>query len=175
MKICTKCKINKLESEFNKDKSKKDNLCCSCKECQKLQHLKNKKRNNLQSLIYLDQNRTKINIKRRNKWKLIKNKVNKNVRKNRKLKPWIYIYYGIKQRCTNPNQSNYKYYGLKGIKCLITIEEIKFLWFRDKAYLMDKPSIDRENNDGHYILSNCRFIEMIKNISKAHKGKIKCV
>lgn len=29
-----------------------------------------------------------------------------------------------------------------------------------------KPTIDRENNDGHYILENCRFIEKSENSAK---------
>ena len=90
-----------------------------------------------------------------------------NYNKKYRLKyPWKRTLESIKQRCNNPNNISYKYYGLKGIKCLITMEEIKFLWFRDKAYLMDKPSIDREDNDGHYILKNCQFIEMQINSQK---------
>lgn len=33
MKVCTKCEIPKLESEFNKDKSRKSGLCSRCKIC----------------------------------------------------------------------------------------------------------------------------------------------
>lgn len=33
MKICTKCEIKKLEEEFYKDKSRKDELCNKCKNC----------------------------------------------------------------------------------------------------------------------------------------------
>lgn len=73
------------------------------------------------------------------------------------------IFYDIHSRCNNPNKDNYKYYGGRGIKNLISQKELKELWFRDKAYLMKKPSIDRINNDGNYEYNNCRFIEMNKN------------
>ena len=34
MKTCCRCHISKEFSDFHKDKSQKDGLCCSCKECQ---------------------------------------------------------------------------------------------------------------------------------------------
>lgn len=79
---------------------------------------------------------------------------------------WVRCYHNIKLRCNNPNADNYKWYGGRGIKCLITSKELKQLWFRDKAYLMKKPSIDRKDNDGNYIFENCRFIELSKNVAK---------
>lgn len=83
--------------------------------------------------------------------------------------PWKFIFIDIKRRCTNIKRKDYKYYGGKGIKCLITSQEIKELWFRDKAYLMKQPSIDRKDNNGHYEFNNCRFIEMSKNIGKRNQ------
>lgn len=82
------------------------------------------------------------------------------------LYPWKRYFIGIKQRCNNSTNTAYKYYGGRGIKCLITEEELKELWFRDKAYNLKRPSIDRENNSGHYEFSNCRFIELVENIAK---------
>lgn len=38
MKICTKCNVEKELSEFYKDKSKKDGLSSSCKECKTAQN-----------------------------------------------------------------------------------------------------------------------------------------
>jgi len=35
MKTCSKCGLEKDESEFNKDRSRKDGLQCWCRECQK--------------------------------------------------------------------------------------------------------------------------------------------
>lgn len=85
--------------------------------------------------------------------------------------PWQSRFNSIKNRCNSPTQTNFYWYGGRGIKCHITASEIKQLWFRDKAYLMKKPSIDRIDSNGHYEFSNCRFIENIENSRRAHIGK----
>jgi hypothetical protein len=77
--------------------------------------------------------------------------------------PWYSSLEKARSRCNNPKNASYKYYGEKGIVCKLTLQEVKFLWFRDKAYLLKRPSIDRENSDGHYEVSNCRFIEFKEN------------
>ena len=74
-------------------------------------------------------------------------------------RPWINSYKCAKQRCENPNNPRYKDYGGRRIQFLLSKEEIEELWFRNKAWLLKQPSLDREDNDGHYELSNCRFIE----------------
>lgn len=84
-------------------------------------------------------------------------------------KHWVLIYFAIKTRCNNQNSKQFKNYGGRGIKCLITADELKELWFRDKAHEMKKPSIDRIDNDGNYEYSNCRFIELGKNIAERNK------
>lgn len=45
----------------------------------------------------------------------------------------------------------------------MTLEDFRKLWFRDKAYLLKRPSIDRINSSGDYTLKNCQFIEFKKN------------
>lgn len=81
--------------------------------------------------------------------------------------PWKRVYKRIQNRCRYNKESSY--YGR--VKNLITIDELKFLWFRDKAYLMKEPSIDREDSRGHYVIGNCRFIEMEEN---KKRRKISC-
>ncbi len=83
--------------------------------------------------------------------------------------PWKKIFNNIKQRCENPKSDSYKNYGLKGIKCNITENELKILWYRDKAYDMKKPSIERKRSDLHYDLDNCEFIELRDNVIKGNK------
>ena len=89
--------------------------------------------------------------------------------------PWRKHFYAARRRCENKKDSHYYCYGDRGIKFLLTKEELKKLWFRDKAYEMKKPSIDRIDNDGHYEYSNCRFIEMSENrpIPNPKKRKVK--
>lgn len=72
--------------------------------------------------------------------------------------PWRRSYDGAKSRCA-PNGAYYK----RGTKFSMSVEEFKYLWFRDKAALMKRPSIDRIDSNGDYILSNCRFIELEQN------------
>ncbi len=87
-----------------------------------------------------------------------------------KKNPWISHHNKAKQRCTNPKEAYYEKYGGRGIKFLMTLKDFKHLWFRDKAHDMKCPSIDRIENDGHYELSNCQYMERSENGSKGHKG-----
>ena len=62
----------------------------------------------------------------------------------------------IKQRITNKNNSAYKYYWARWIKCEWKnfIEFYKDMWDTYKEWLQ----IDRENNDWNYCKSNCRWV-----------------
>lgn len=87
----------------------------------------------------------------------------------RKNSPWLQIFIGIKQRCNNPNNYDYKWYGGKGIKCYLTYADIKNLWQRDNASNLKHPSIDRIDSSSNYTFDNCRFIEINKNSQRAHE------
>jgi len=133
-KICTKCGIEKPLSDFYKDKHNKSGYRGECIICLTLIH-KN----------FRIKNKKKI-------WNSIKNYYAKF--------PWKKSLVDIKQRCINPNNKSYKDYGGRGIKCLITANELKDLWFRDKAYELKQPSINRKDNDGNYCIENCEYIEL---------------
>ena len=87
-------------------------------------------------------------------------------RKQRIEAPWMNHYYGATKRCTISSHKDYKYYGGKGIRMLLTKEEVEILYKRDGAGDMVKPSIDRINPNGDYHFGNCRFIEHSENISR---------
>lgn len=80
--------------------------------------------------------------------------------------PWRKHFYAARRRCEIEKDSHYKTYGGRGIKFLLTMEEIQELWFRDKAYNLKQPSIDRIRNHGNYEVSNCQFIEWKLNTDK---------
>lgn len=83
----------------------------------------------------------------------------KEYRKRYKQKAWRKTYQHIWMRC---NWKEGKYHKRK-IKNYLTLADLKFLWLRDKAYLMKQPSIDRINTEGNYTLKNCRYIELLEN------------
>lgn len=76
--------------------------------------------------------------------------------------PWVKHLDNARKRCENKNQSYYKL----GRKCFLTVENVKYLYFRDQAFAMKRPSIDRRDNRKNYTLENCRFMELIDNIKK---------
>lgn len=88
--------------------------------------------------------------------------------KNKKNQHKIILNY-IKTRCNNPNYIGYFNYGGRGIKCLITADEIKILMERDNYWQLKIPTIDRINNDGNYTFQNCRFVE--KGVNSAERNK----
>jgi len=160
-KTCSQCGVWKPISEFHKNKSQKDGHHNVCKICRK-QNKKKFYRDNRETCLkkssaYQKNNRDKRNIYQKDYY--FKNRVK-------------HILYQIRQRCNNPNSDAYQWYGSRGIECRITEDELKELWFRDKAFEMEKPSIDREDNDGHYEIGNCRFIEMAINRIKDNQRPI---
>lgn len=89
MKICSKCKVEKGFGEFNKDKSKKDGLCCKCKECIKEHYKENREEINRKNKEYQKKNGTKLleqkkEYREKNKEKIRQRR--KEYRKNNRIK-----------------------------------------------------------------------------------------
>lgn len=68
--------------------------------------------------------------------------------------PWARHYYSSK--VNSGKRKNGRVHTLK-------VADVKELWFRDKAFLLKSPSIDRINSKLGYVPSNCRFIERSEN------------
>ncbi|MED3952609.1 hypothetical protein P4603_10965 [Priestia aryabhattai] len=69
------------------------------------------------------------------------------------------IWFAMKNRCTNPHDFNYKYYGGRGIKVCkewLVFEEF-MKWSLENGY-EKKLSIDRIDVNGNYEPSNCQWV-----------------
>ena len=73
----------------------------------------------------------------------------------------------IRARClSGKGRKDWEWYGAKGLQVTITLEEIKRLWHRDGAAQMERPTIDRKENNQGYTFENCRFIEHADNLRR---------
>lgn len=126
----------------------------------------NKNKDKLHS--YYIRNRKNILLYKKRYWRKNKNKLILYQRKLMIEQPWRSHYYNAKNRCNNKHNQDYKTYGGRGIKFLLTMEDIKKLWERDKANLLHRATIDKINNNGNYEFSNCRFIEGKDNATKGN-------
>ena len=82
------------------------------------------------------------------------------------LKGSIHYYraYKILTRCNNPKSDSYKYYGARGIKCLLgnnVSEVIKSIEKIDGYFV--GAQLDRIDNNGHYELGNLRWVTNSEN------------
>ena len=87
---------------------------------------------------------------------------------------WRTSLWGAKKRCNWKNDPSFHRYGGRGIRFLMNPKQVRELWYRDKAEEMDRPSLDRIDNDGHYEFSNCRFIENVINGGRYNREKTHC-
>lgn len=71
---------------------------------------------------------------------------------------WVYV--AMKERCYNPNHKEYKNYGGRGISvCKEWLDDFMnfYNWAEANGYAKGLL-IDRQNNDGNYEPSNCRWV-----------------
>ena len=80
--------------------------------------------------------------------------------------PWMRHGNSARRRCRDSKHIAFKRYGGRGIKYMLTQLQLKKLWFRDQAWKLVDPSIDRISNDGNYEVGNCHFIERSDNSRK---------
>jgi hypothetical protein len=160
---CEKCGVSKDIGEFHKNKRMKNGVLNTCKCCQKViskdYYGANKERFSSYGKERYENNRSAI-----------REKANAYLHSERGR--ILNILANIRKRCDNPKNSHYHRYGGRGIKNLLSYDDVLSLWKRDKASTMKQPSIDRIDVNGNYELSNCQFIEMRENTRKELVRKV---
>ena len=80
------------------------------------------------------------------------------------------IFHGMKQRCNNPRNSRYMYYGEKGIKvCWDSF--IDFYNWAINSNFKEGLTIDRINPDKNYEPNNCQWITRSENSKRSNETK----
>ncbi len=74
-KLCTKCKIEKLFSDFNKDNSRKDKLQLHCKQCVCEWRIKNKEAISASRRDYYEKNKEALSLKSKQHYEVNKIKI----------------------------------------------------------------------------------------------------
>ncbi len=84
------------------------------------------------------------------------------------------IWYGMLNRCYNPNNDHYKYYGKRGITVCEAWRNSFLEFYADMGPSKSDLSIERKDNDGNYEPSNCKWatrFEQEKTKRKSSWGK----
>lgn len=92
---------------------------------------------------------------------------------SRRKEKLYHIFYGMKQRCYNPNNPKYNLYGGKGIEiCEFWDDYENFKsWSYDNGYIEGAGlSIDRIDSSEDYSPDNCQWISISENSAKANRG-----
>jgi hypothetical protein len=80
----------------------------------------------------------------------------------------------MKQRCTNPNSKDWKYYGARGITVWPPWMEDFHLWLEHVGRRpSSKHSLDRIDNDGHYVPGNVRWATALQQTHNRRVSKVK--
>lgn len=84
----------------------------------------------------------------------------------------FYSWWSMKQRCTNPKASMYRYYGGRGIKICNRWINSFANFFEDMGTRLNGTTLDRIDCDGNYEPNNCRWADKKTQMSNRKKRNV---
>lgn len=83
------------------------------------------------------------------------------------------VWASMKNRCNNPNDYNYKFYGGKGVTYCPKWEDYMpfYKWAMENGY-REGLTIDRIDNDGNYEPNNCRWVSQGEQLLNTSRTKL---
>lgn len=86
--------------------------------------------------------------------------------------PLYSIWHGMNQRCYNPKNDRYIYYGLKGIKIEEDFSEVvRFITWGLENGWEEGLTIDRVNSHKNYTASNCEWVTRSENSRRMNESR----
>lgn len=82
------------------------------------------------------------------------------------------IWMNMRQRCSNKNRHDFKYYGGKGIRVCKEWQTFKGFWGDMKDGYEDNLTIDRVDTNGNYEPGNCRWSTQREQMNNFSKNRI---
>lgn len=173
-KVCSKCGQKKPLKEFHKHKTSKYGKRADCKKCHYEQNKRYYKLNAEKNRDYWRKWRKRRAGYIKRYMKIYKEKNKATLKRKKRIYSAIYMFYkpwsktlsNILKRC-KPGGIYHKH----GIKNFLNMKDLAYLWKRDNAHKMKKPSIDRKNPYDHYTFTNSRYIELRENIINSNLRK----
>jgi len=154
---------------FHKDAKTKDGYRYRCQSCRN--EVKREQEARKQEIKFRDKfsNKEEYEAYRKRKEEIRTYRRENKFISDWKLKaPWEKTYQYIRQRCGTGKDPAYV-----NVRNSITRRELKILWYRDRAYELKKPSIDRLDSAKDYTFDNCRYIEFGENVKRARAEELK--
>jgi hypothetical protein len=151
MKVCSKCGVNKILSDFYKRTVKgKEIIVARCKNCSK-----------------------KV-LSKEDKEKMYERNKRYRARVRLKYGKLLGVFEGMRARCYHKSCPAYRYYGARGIKICPEWKKkskIFFEWALANGY-QDGLQIDRIDNDGNYSPENSRWVTPTENLRNTRRVKL---
>jgi len=81
------------------------------------------------------------------------------------------VWTAMKQRCYNPKETNYKWYGARGIQVCAKWKNSFLSFLADMGEVPKNKQLDRINNNRNYSPKNCKWSSPIQNSNNKRNNK----